>query len=188
MQEVNAGQQGTDEANGETTYNTLVSFLGRVMYNYDNRYYISASLRADGSSRFPKGSKYALFPSVSASWRVISEAFMQDQDIFSDLKLRGGWGRVGNQNINNNATLTLLSETQYYYGNTLANGYFVSTVGNNQLKWETVEDWNVGVDMSFLDSRLGVTFEYFQKSPLTCFTRNRTSSLWDMITGTARFG
>lgn len=67
MQEVNAGQQGTDEANGETTYNTLVSFLGRVMYNYDNRYYISASLRADGSSRFPKGSKYALFPSVSAS-------------------------------------------------------------------------------------------------------------------------
>ena len=163
MQEVNAGQQGTDEANGETTYNTLVSFLGRVMYNYDNRYYISASLRADGSSRFPKGSKYALFPSVSASWRVISEAFMQDQDIFSDLKFRGGWGRVGNQNINNNATLTLLSETQYYYGNTLANGYFVSTVGNNQLKWETVEDWNVGVDMSFLDSRLGVTFEYFQK-------------------------
>lgn len=60
MQEVNAGQQGTDEANGETTYNTLVSFLGRVMYNYDNRYYISASLRADGSSCFPKGSKYAL--------------------------------------------------------------------------------------------------------------------------------
>ena len=166
MQEVNAGQQGTDEANGETTYNTLVSFLGRVMYNYDNRYYISASLRADGSSRFPKGSKYALFPSVSASWRVISEAFMQDQDIFSDLKLRGGWGRVGNQNINNNATLTLLSETQYYYGNTLANGYFVSTVGNNQLKWETVEDWNVGVDMSFLDSRLGVTFEYFQKKSI----------------------
>ena len=91
---------------------------------------------------------------------------MQDQDIFSDLKFRGGWGRVGNQNINNNATLTLLSETQYYYGNTLANGYFVSTVGNNQLKWETVEDWNVGVDMSFLDSRLGVTFEYFQKKSI----------------------
>ncbi len=72
MQEVNAGQQGTDEANGETTYNTLVSFLGRVMYNYDNRYYISASLRADGSSRFPKGNKYALFllyllPGVSSA-------------------------------------------------------------------------------------------------------------------------
>lgn len=163
MHEVNAGSPTTAEAYGETSYNTLVSFLGRVMYNYDNRYYISASLRADGSSRFPKGNKYALFPSVSASWRVISESFMEDQKIFSDLKLRGGWGRVGNQNISNTATMTLLGQTQYYYGNTLTNGYFVSTVGNNQLKWETVEDWNVGVDMSFLESRLGVTFEYFQK-------------------------
>lgn len=188
MQEVNAGQQGTDEANGETTYNTLVSFLGRVMYNYDNRYYISASLRADGSSRFPKGNKYALFPSVSASWRVISEGFMQDQEIFNDLKIRGGWGRVGNQNIGNNATLTLLNETQYYFGNTLTNGYYVSTVGNNQLKWETVEDWNVGVDMSFLNSRLGVTFEYFQKNLWICSIKNRISWLWVMITGTARFG
>lgn len=188
MQEVNAGQQGTDEANGETTYNTLVSFLGRVMYNYDNRYYISASLRADGSSRFPKGNKYALFPSVSASWRVISEGFMQDQEIFNDLKIRGGWGRVGNQNIGNNATLTLLNETQYYFGNTLTNGYYVSTVGNNQLKWETVEDWNVGVDMSFLNSRLGVTFEYFQKKSMDMLYQNRISWLWVMITGTARFG
>ena len=163
MQEVNAGTLDSQEGYGETSYNTLVSFLGRVMYNYDNRYYISASLRADGSSRFPEGNKYALFPSVSASWRVTSENFMEDQRIFSDLKLRGGWGRVGNQNINNNATMTLLSATQYYYGGTVANGYYVSTIGNNQLKWETVEDWNVGVDMSFLDYRLGVTFEYFQK-------------------------
>lgn len=163
MQEVNAGTDDTAVANGETTYNTLVSFLGRVMYNYDNRYYISASLRADGSSRFPKGNKYALFPAVSASWRISSEAFMQDQNIFSDLKLRGGWGRVGNQNIDNDATMTLLGQTQYTFGGNLANGYYVGNVGNNQLKWETVEDWNVGADMSFLDSRLGVTFEYFQK-------------------------
>lgn len=163
MQEVNAGDPTTAEGFGETTFNTLVSFLGRVMYNYDNRYYISASLRSDGSSRFPKGNKYALFPAVSASWRITSEEFMQDQDIFSDLKLRGGWGRVGNQNIDNNATLTLLDQTQYAYGGTITNGYFISSVGNNNLKWETVEDWNVGVDMSLLNSRLGVTFEYFQK-------------------------
>lgn len=165
MQEVNAGNADNAEAYGETTFNSMVSFLGRVMYNYANRYYISASLRADGSSRFPTGNKYALFPSVSASWRVTSEEFMQEQSLFSDLKVRGGWGRVGNQNIDNNATLTLLDQTQYYFGTspTLANGYYISTVGNDQLKWETVEDWNVGLDMSFLDSRLGVTFEYFQK-------------------------
>ena len=80
MQEVNAGDPTTAEAYGSTSYNTLVSFLGRVMYNYDNRYYISASLRADGSSRFPKGNKYALFPAVSASWRITSEEFMKDQE------------------------------------------------------------------------------------------------------------
>lgn len=163
MQEVNAGDPTTAEGFGETSYNTLVSFLGRVMYNYENRYYISASLRADGSSRFPKGNKYALFPAVSASWRLTSEEFMQDQELFSDLKLRGGWGRVGNQAISNNATLTLLDQTQYAYGGTIANGYFISSVGNNNLKWETVEDWNVGIDMSLLKSRLGITFEYFQK-------------------------
>lgn len=163
MQEVNAGDPTTAEGFGETSYNTLVSFLGRVMYNYENRYYISASLRADGSSRFPKGNKYALFPAVSASWRLTSEEFMQDQELFSDLKLRGGWGRVGNQAISNNATLTLLDQTQYAYGGTIANGYFISSVGNNNLKWETVEDWNVGIDMALLKSRLGITFEYFQK-------------------------
>lgn len=164
MQEVNAGTQN-QKGDGTTSYNTLVSFLGRVMYNYDNRYYVTASLRADGSSRFPTGNKYALFPSVSASWRVISEEFMEDQELFSDLKLRGGWGRVGNQGIDNDATLTLLGQADYVFGTSPSRypGTMVSGVGNNQLRWETVEDWNVGVDMSFLESRLGVTFEYFQK-------------------------
>ena len=163
MQEVDAGNPDNVSAEGTTTFNTMVSFLGRVMYNYANKYYITASLRADGSSRFPAGNKYALFPSASASWRITSEEFMEDQEIFSDLKLRGGWGRVGNQNIANDATLTLLGQSQYYFNDVLANGYFISTVGNTNLKWETVEDWNVGVDMAFLENRLGVTFEYFQK-------------------------
>lgn len=164
MQEVNAGTQN-QKAEGRTAYNTLVSYLGRVMYNYDNRYYLTASIRADGSSRFPKGSKYALFPSVSASWRVISESFMQDQEVLNNLKLRGGWGRVGNQNIGNNATLTLLGQSDYVFGQMPGRtpGTMVSSVGNNNLKWETVEDWNVGLDMSFLNSRLDVIFEYFQK-------------------------
>lgn len=163
MQEVNAGSENYQKSEGSTKYNTLVSYLGRVMYNYDNRYYLTASLRADGSSKFPKGNKYAIFPSVSASWRVISESFMQDQKVFNNLKLRGGWGRVGNQNIDNGATLTLLGQAYYPFNGSSMAGAMVSGVGNTQLMWETVEDWNVGVDMSFLNSRLDVTFEYFQK-------------------------
>lgn len=168
MQEVNAGSQNYQKSEGSTKYNTLVSYLGRVMYNYDGRYYLTASIRADGSSRFPKGSKYAVFPSVSASWRIISESFMQDQKVFDNLKLRGGWGRVGNQGIDNNATLTLLDKAYYPFGTTPSStdGTMVSGVGNTLLKWETVEDWNVGVDMSFLNSRLDVTFEYFQKKSM----------------------
>ena len=133
----------TKKSEGKTAYSTLVSYLGRVMYNYDNRYYLTASIRADGSSRFPKGNKYAIFPSVSASWRIISESFMQDQKIFSNLKLRGGWGRVGNQNIDNDATLTLLGQSDYVFGTApgRVSGTMVSGVGNNLLKWETVEDW-----------------------------------------------
>lgn len=164
MHEVHAGTQN-QKVDGNTSYNSLVSYLGRIMYNYDDRYYLTASIRADGSSKFPKGNKYAIFPSVSASWRIISEEFMKDQQIFSNLKLRGGWGRVGNQNIRNGATLTLLEQADYVLGKEpgRVTGTMVSSVGNNQLMWETVEDWNVGVDMAFLDSRLGITFEYFQK-------------------------
>lgn len=164
MHEVNAGTKN-QKAEGETSYNTLVSYLGRVMYNYDSRYYLTASIRADGSSRFPVGNKYAIFPAVSASWRVNNEAFMQGQELFDNLKLRGGWGRVGNQDIPNDATLTLLGQADYVFGKTpdRVSGTMVSSVGNNTLKWETVEDWNVGVDMSFLDSRLDATFEYFER-------------------------
>lgn len=164
MHEVNAGTQN-QRAEGITGYNTLASFLGRVLYNYNNRYYLTASIRADGSSRFPEGNKWAYFPAVSASWRVSNESFMEDQAIFDNLKLRGGWGRVGNQNIDNSATLTLLGKSDYVFGSTPSRlpGTMVSTVGNNKLKWETVEDWNIGADMSFLKSRLTATFEYFQK-------------------------
>lgn len=175
MQEVDAGESGTDEAQGSTEYSTLVSFLGRVMYNYDNRYYLSATIRSDGSSKFPTGNKYALFPSVSASWRIINESFMEDQDFFSDLKLRGGWGRVGNQNIDNDATLTLMGQTNYSFNGTSVAGYGVSTVGNDELKWETVEDWNVGVDMSLFKSRLGITFEYFQKKSKDMLYQKQTN-------------
>lgn len=164
LQEVNAGTLN-NMAEGNTKYNTLVSYLGRVMYNYDDRYYLTASIRADGSSKFPTGNKYAVFPSASVAWRVISEEFMREQEVFSNLKIRAGWGRVGNQNIDNDAYLTLLSSSDYVFGSTpgRVTGTSISSVGNRDLKWEIVEDYNLGLDMSFLNSRLDVTFDIYRK-------------------------
>jgi TonB-linked SusC/RagA family outer membrane protein len=164
LREVSAGTLN-QQATGNTVFSTLLSYIGRVMYNYDSRYYLTASLRSDGSSKFPEGNKYALFPSISAAWRLTKEEFMQDQDIFNSLKIRAGWGRVGNQNIDNSAYLTLLSSADAVFGRTpvRAIGTTISSVGNKRLKWETVEDYNLGLDMSFLDSRLNVTFDIYQK-------------------------
>lgn len=164
LQEVSAGTLN-QRGSGNTSYSSLLSYIGRVMYNYDNRYYLTASIRADGSSKFPKGNKYAVFPSVSMAWRVISEKFMEDQAVFNNLKVRAGWGRVGNQNINNSAYMTLLSSSDAVFGTdqNRVTGTTISSVGNSTLKWETVEDYNFGLDMSFLNSRLDVTFDVYQK-------------------------
>ncbi len=164
LQEVSAGTLN-QRASGNTAYSTLLSYIGRVMYNYDGRYYLTASLRTDGSSKFPEGNKYAVFPSVSGAWRVTGEEFMKNQIIFDNLKVRAGWGRVGNQNISNSAYLTLLSTSDAVFGTdqNRVTGTTISSVGNNKLKWETVEDYNFGLDMSFLDSRLDVVFDIYQK-------------------------
>ena len=151
------------KAEGTSTSNTLVSYLGRVMYNFDQRYYITASVRVDGSSRFPKGNKYATFPAVSGAWRLSEEHFMEDVDWLDNLKIRAGWGKVGNQAIGNSDFLTLLGSTYTVIGGQRVPGYVITDVGNNRLKWETVEDWNVGIDASLFNSRLDLTFDYFKK-------------------------
>ena len=162
LQEVHAGTLNQN-SDGNTSYNTLVSYLARAMYNFDNRYYITASVRVDGSSKFAKGNKYATFPAVSGAWRISNEPFMREQSVVNNLKLRLGWGRVGNQNIDNSAYLTLLDTKDAVIGNVRVPGTSISSVGNNKLRWETVEDFDIGLDMSFLNSRLEVTADVYQK-------------------------
>jgi TonB-linked SusC/RagA family outer membrane protein len=154
-----------EKASGSNDYTSLISYLGRVMYNYDNRYYLTASIRSDGSSKFPTGNKYAVFPAVSVAWRISGEQFMRGQQIFDNLKLRAGWGRVGNQNIDNNAYLTLIGNSDYVFGADASRyiGTSISSVGNTTLRWETVEDFNLGVDMSLLNDRLSITADVFRK-------------------------
>lgn len=153
-------------ATGTDSFTSLVSYLGRVMYNYAEKYYLTASIRVDGSSKFSKDNKWATFPSVSGAYRLTGEEFMKNQKVFDDIKIRAGWGKVGNQNIDNSAYLSSIGTTTYVFGGTPNRiiGSTVSGIGNTNLKWETVEDWNVGLDLALLQSHLKITADYFEKT------------------------
>ena len=163
MRYVSAGT-ADDDASGYNSYTSLISYLGRVMYNYAEKYYLTASIRVDGSSKFSEGNKYATFPAVSAAWRISGEEFMKKQNVVDDLKLRLGWGKVGNQNIDNSAYLSSIGTMRYVLGDQVVVGSQVSGIGNQKLKWETVEDYNIGIDAAFLQSRLRVTADWFRKT------------------------
>lgn len=162
LREVNAGT-GEQYGYGDTSYYTLVSWLGRVMYNFNQRYYITASVRVDGSSRFGDGNKYATFPAVSGAWRISEEPFMKDVDIIDNLKIRAGWGKVGNQAIANSAYQSLVGSNNVVIGGIRVPGTTMTSIGNPDLKWETVEDYNIGVDLSMLNSRLQFTADFYKK-------------------------
>lgn len=162
LQYLNAGTEN-QKASGTDRFNTLVSYLGRAMYNYDGRYYLTASIRFDGSSKFPEGNKYATFPAISAAWKINNESFMQNQTIFNTLKLRMGWGRVGNQNIDNSAYLSTIGTTYYVVNGAMVTGSAVTSTANPNIQWETVDDMNLGLEMGFLNDRLRVDAELYKK-------------------------
>lgn len=164
LQEVSAGTTNQQASGTSSTY-SLMSYLGRVMYNYDSKYYATITTRVDGSSKFPTDNQYAIFPSVSLAWRLKSESFLKDVDFINELKLRGGWGRVGNQSIDDDATLTLLTSADYTFGTSSSrtSGTTISSVGNSSLVWETVEDYSIGFDARFLDNRLSVVGDVYVK-------------------------
>lgn len=159
---VSAGTEN-QKASGTDHFSTLVSYLGRVMYNFDSRYYLTASIRFDGSSKFPEGNKFAIFPAVSGAWRITGEEFMKNQHIFTNLKLRLGWGKVGNQSIDNSAYLSTIGTTYYVINGQLVTGSYVSSTANPSIQWETVEDYNIGIDMGFLKDRLTATVDLYKK-------------------------
>lgn len=159
---VSAGTEN-QKASGTDHFSTLVSYLGRVMYNFDSRYYLTASIRFDGSSKFPEGNKFAIFPAVSGAWRITGEEFMKNQHIFTNLKLRLGWGKVGNQSIDNSAYLSTIGTTYYVINGQLVTGSYVSSTANPSIQWETVEDYDIGIDMGFLKDRLTATVDLYKK-------------------------
>ncbi|WP_425638334.1 SusC/RagA family TonB-linked outer membrane protein [Algoriphagus yeomjeoni] len=140
---------------------SLMSFMGRVNYDFKNKYLLTATLRADGSSRFGANNRFAYFPSVALGWNIHSESFMQNSSTFDQLKLRASYGSIGNQAINPYQTQALLGRTSYAYDNTAAFGYRPSTIGNPDLKWETSTTLNLGLDFAIWNSRIFGSLEYY---------------------------
>ncbi len=151
---------------------TMMSGLFRVNYNYKYRYYLTASFRADASSKFPKGNKVGYFPSVGASWNINREEWLKDREWLSNAKLRFSWGQTGNNRTTTPydfysqiATLPQSpNSVDYIFNGQYVQGYFPSNMANDNLKWETTEQWNAGLDLSFLDSRIKFTGDWYLKN------------------------
>lgn len=143
---------------------SLMSGVGRVMYNYNDRYMLTGTIRADGSSIF-FNDKWGWFPSIAAAWSLGNEEFMKNQHLFQSLKLRASYGLIGSQAISPYATLGLMSKAMYAFGApTQYTGYWIGTsIPTPDLSWETTHQLDLGVDFSVLDNRLSFSFDYFNK-------------------------
>jgi TonB-linked SusC/RagA family outer membrane protein len=151
-----------NEISGNQTDFAGASVFSRLTYAYDSRYLFEANVRYDGSSRFASQSRWGIFPSASAGWRISEEAFMQGLNI-DNLKLRISWGKLGNNSIGNyDYQSTYASGYQYSFGNKLASG-IVSTLSNNALRWETTTSTNIGLDLGVLRNRLTVEADIYNK-------------------------
>jgi TonB-linked SusC/RagA family outer membrane protein len=158
----------TTTGSSTTTTWTLASALARINYDYKKRYYLSATIRNDGSSRFGSNKKYGTFPSVSAGWVVSDEAFFPRTNTVSFLKLKGSYGLTGNNNLGNANTqnypaITLLSPANYVFNGTTTTGQAISSLGNPNLTWETSKQTDVGLEMNFLKNRISFTYDYYNK-------------------------
>ncbi|MFC4871684.1 SusC/RagA family TonB-linked outer membrane protein [Negadavirga shengliensis] len=142
----------------------LLSYLGRVNYTYDNKYLFTFSFRSDGSSRYSPGNKWGYFPSGAAAWRISDEGFLSSSSFLSDLKLRASWGLTGSQAIDPYATLNQLSPGFTIFGNQLYNTFAPSTVLPGDLKWETTEQLDIGVDVGLLNDRITFNADYYVKN------------------------
>lgn len=148
-----------------------LSYFGRAEYDYDHRYYLNFTLRADGSSRFPTDNRWGYFPAVGLSWNFSQENWLRDSRALSNGKLRFSWGLTGNNRTSSpydyyaqlDTTPSGSNSYDYVFDGAIAPGYYVTSMANSQLKWETTEQYNLGVDLGFLDERIRLTADFYYK-------------------------
>lgn len=157
----NIGQQVTGNA-GEYG---MFSVLGRVNYSYKGTYLLTANFRSDGSSKFGSNNRYGAFPSFSAGWRISDEAFLKDLAFINDIKIRGGWGMLGNQNSLPNYAFanSLTSNLIYVFGQDVSQGQALTSEGNPDLKWETTRETDLGIDFLGFNSKVSFSANYYYK-------------------------
>ncbi len=163
----------------------MLSFFGRVNYKLLNRYLLTATLRADGSSVLAEGHKWGYFPSIAAAWVLSEESFLRDVEIINNLKLRISWGQAGNAAIDPYRTLTLLGSDKvpYTFGNTLVQGQVPANLGNPDLTWETTSTYDAGVDLSFLKERISATVDVYYSKTTDLLLYKGTSCLISLPAG-----
>lgn len=148
-----------------------LSYFGRAEYDYDHRYYLNFTLRADGSSRFPTDNRWGYFPAVGLSWNFSQENWLRDSRALSNGKLRFSWGLTGNNRTSSpydyyaqlDTTPSGSNSYDYVFDGAIAPGYYVTSMANSQLKWETTEQYNLGVDLGFFDERIRLTADFYYK-------------------------
>lgn len=152
------------ESMSSSTYEySLFSVLGRLIYSYDGKYLATATMRADGSSRFGVDSKWGYFPSLSGAWVLTKEDFLKNNDLLSNLKLRLSYGVTGNDRIGNYRSWSTLSSTKLLIDNAETVGYTTSTIGDSRLKWEQTTQWNGGIDIGFVKNRFNLSVDVYDK-------------------------
>lgn len=160
-----SGTQSTFSISTSSIPHTLLSYLGRANYSFQDRFLVTATIRADGSSRFGENNKFGYFPSAAFAWKLNNEDFIKNLDIFSTLKLRASWGRTGNQEIGNYRSLTTFSIGNFpmIYGDNQYVVFEPSRMPNPDLKWETTEQTDIGLDFGFLQGRISGSIDYFYR-------------------------
>lgn len=163
------GQPGSSRSQSQ-----LASYLGRVNYIYNDRYLLTLTARADGSSKFGTNNKWSFFPSFALAWRASEEEFLKSVDWLSNLKIRMSYGKTGNQNIDNYKSLAMLGTMNYPLGGTLNSGVGPNNIPNPDLKWETTATTDAGLDIGLFNNRVSLVVDYYYKKT--------TDLLWNIST------
>lgn len=166
LQEINLGDAGQQTTGGGAGHWALVSYFGRANYSFDDRYLLTATFRADGSSRFGPSNSYGFFPSAAFAWRVSSESFLRESKVINNLKLRVGVGSVGNQEIGLYSYLGGIRGYDVVLGNQQVSAFGPDNIPNPNVRWETSFQTNIGIDLGLWNNRLEIIADVYRKEAL----------------------